>query len=197
MDDIKQKIKEIDEYTKNNIKPSRYKHSKRVAKMCVKLCRRYSLDVKKGYLIGIGHDMCKYLPDEQMIETASRDGQPITEEEKKAPMLLHGRAAAVIMKEKFNIDDEQLLEAVANHVSGKIRMCDYTKILFLADKCEPKRPQSTKKYRNNLMKLSLDGMTASVLQENYEFLLKKGYSIYPNTKKMIQYYTEKAGKEGN
>lgn len=197
MDDIKQKIKEIGKYTKENIKPSRYEHSKRVAKMCVKLCRRYGLDEKKGYLIGIGHDMCKYLSNDEMIKTASRDGNDISEEERNTPMLLHGRAAAVIMKEKFFITDKELLEAVANHVSGMLGMCDYTKILFLADKCEPKRPQSTKKYRKNLMKLSLDGMTASVLQENYEFLLKKGFSIYPNTKKMIQYYMDKAGKEGN
>lgn len=197
MKDIKKLTKEIKKYTKENIKQSRYEHSKRVAKMCVQLCKNYNLDPEKGYLIGIGHDMCKYLSSEKMIETAARDGNPITDYEASNTMLLHGRAAAVVMKEKFLVDDEQLLEAVANHVSGKLGMCDYTKILFLADKCEPKRPQSTKEYRKNLMALTLNGMTASVILENYEYLKKHEYEVYPNTEKMVQYYQELSKKEGN
>ena len=178
----------IRDYTEAHVKPARYDHSVRVAEMCVKLCHRYGLDENKGYLIGIGHDMCKDMNRDKMIETAARDGQPITDYEKSKPALLHGRAAAVMMKEKFGITDNDILEAVANHVSGCVGICDLGKVLFLADKTEPGRPQSTDEYRANLIKLTLDQMFLSVIKENYEFIKNKGFEIYPDTLKMIEYY---------
>ena len=179
----------VREYTREHVKPSRFEHSERVAQMCALLCRHYGLDEKKGYLMGIGHDMCKDMSREKLIEIAKKDGQPITEFELKTPSLLHGRAAAVKMKEKFGITDKDILEAVSNHVSCKLGICDLGKVLFVADKVEPGRPQSTDEYREELMKLSLDKMLHAVLVANYEFIKRKGYDIYPDTEKMIEYYS--------
>ena len=110
--------------------------------------------------------------------------------EKKKPSLLHGRAASVLMREKFKIVDPEILEAVANHTSGIIGMCDLTKCLFLADKIEPGRPQSTDEYRENLLAMTLDDMLYSVLEENYEYLTKHCCEIMPGTREMIDYYAE-------
>ena len=110
--------------------------------------------------------------------------------EKKKPSLLHGRAASVLMREKFKIVDPEILEAVANHTSGIIGMCDLTKCLFLADKIEPGRPQSTDEYRENLLAMTLDDMLYSVLEENYEYLIKHCCEIMPGTREMIDYYAE-------
>lgn len=186
--DFKAVGKEIEKYTKKTIKKSRYEHSVRVAEMCVLLCKQFGLDEDKGYIVGIGHDMCKYLSDEEMTATALRDGKPISDFESQNPLLLHGRAAAVVMREKFGIEDEEIIQAVANHVSGCIGMCDLAKILFISDKAEPGRPQSTDEYRSRLLKLSLDGIMYEVLSDNYNYVKMKGYEIYPDTEKMIQYY---------
>lgn len=185
----------IRDYTEAHVKPSRYEHSVRVAEMCVKLCRRYGLDENKGYLVGIGHDMCKDMPKDKMLELAKKDGQPVTDYELSKISLLHGRAAAVIMKEKFGISDPDILEAVANHVSGKLGLCDLGKILFLADKTEPGRPQSTDQYRTGLLKLSLNQHFLSVVKENYEYIKARGYEVYPDTKKMIEYYSKQVGAQ--
>lgn len=181
-------IEEIRQYTEKSVKKSRYEHSVRVAETCAALCRRYGLDENKGYLAGIGHDMCKSCSDEELITLAQKDGNPIIDYDMHKPSLLHGRAAAVRMKEMFGINDDDILEAVANHTSGVLKMCDLTKCLFLADKIEPGRPQSTDEYRANLMKLSLDEMFYSVLVENYEYITNKGYEVYPGTQEMITYY---------
>lgn len=192
MDYIK-KIEEIRQYTEKSVKKSRYEHSVRVAEMCARLCRYYNLDENEGYLAGIGHDMCKDMNDEDVVEWAKKDGNPVSDFDMKKPSLLHGRAAAVMMKENFGITNKNILEAVANHTSGKLKMCDLTKCLFLADKIEPGRPQSTDEYRANLFKLTLDEMLESVLVENYEYVTGKGYDVYPGTQEMIDYY-KKAGK---
>ena len=188
MIDYIEKTEEIRLFTQHQVKKSRYEHSVRVAQMCARMCRQYGLDSRKGYLAGIGHDMCKDFSDEQLLELAARDGKEIIEFDKNKPSLLHGRAAAVMLKEKFKVFDQEILEAVANHTSGVIGMCDLTKCLFLADKIEPGRPQSTDEYRENLLAMSLNHMLYSVLVENYEYLTKKGFTIYPGTREMIEYY---------
>lgn len=191
MNDYDELVEKIRDYTREHVKKSRFEHSLRVADMCVLLCKRYGIDEKKGYIAGLGHDMCKDMPYDKMLELAACDGEEITDYEKNLPSLLHGRAAAVKMKQKFGITDSDILDAVANHVSCRLGICDLGKILFLADKTEPARPQSTDEYRENLMKLSLDGMLWSVLVENYEYVKGKGFSIYPGTQKMIEYYKSK------
>lgn len=181
-------VASIKDYAKSHIKQSRYEHSERVAEMCVQICKRYGLNEKQGYLAGISHDICKSFSDEDMIKYASKDGLEISDYERKKTALLHGRAAAVILKEQFEIEDEEVLEAVANHTSGTMGMGNITKVLFLADKIEPGRPQSTAEYRERLFKLSLNGFLSNVLIENYEYITKKGYEVYPETKKMVEYY---------
>ena len=186
--DIIKLIEQIDAYTKEHVKEKRYEHSVRVAEMAARMCRQYGLDENTGYLAGIGHDMCKDMDEKELIETAAEDGEPVTSFELKRPKLLHGRAAAVYMKEKFEITDFEILEAVAHHTSGKIGMCDLAKIIFLADKIEPGRPQSTEEYRENLLKLDLPSLFLSVLNENYEYLIKNGIEIDNNTKEIVKFY---------
>lgn len=188
--DIIKLIEQIDAYTKDHVKEKRYEHSVRVAEMAARMCRLYGLDENTGYLAGIGHDMCKDMDEKELIETAARDGEPVTSFDLKRPKLLHGRAAAVYMKEKFGITDLEILEAVAYHTSGKIGMCDLAKVIFLADKIEPGRPQSTDEYRNRLLAMDLDTLFYTVFVENYEYVKNKGFEIYPGTEKMLEYYKE-------
>ncbi|MCR4736051.1 MAG: bis(5'-nucleosyl)-tetraphosphatase (symmetrical) YqeK [Treponema sp.] len=183
---------EVRQFTEKSVKKSRYEHSVRVAQMCARICRYYKFDEEKGYLIGIGHDMCKDFPAEEMIATASRDGFPVDEMERKKPALLHGRAAAVLLKEKFGIDDDEMLEAVACHTFGKVGMCDLSKVLFIADKIEPGRPQVTNDYLNHLFTLSFDDMFKFVLEENYNYVSSKNYEIYPETERAVAYYLKKS-----
>ena len=190
------KTEEIRAFTQAHVKKSRYEHSVRVAEMCARMCRQYRLDARKGYLAGIGHDMCKDFSDQELIELAGRDGRQIIDYDRKKPALLHGRAAAVMLKEHFKVYDPEILEAVANHTSGIIGMCDLTKCLFLADKIEPGRPQSTDEYREGLLAMSLDDMLYSVLEENYEYLTKKGCEIYPGIREMIDFYSTKKAEGG-
>ena len=196
MIDYIEKTEEVRAFTEAHVKPKRYQHSVRVAEMCARMCRQYGLDSRKGYLAGIGHDMCKDFSDEELLELAGRDGLPIIDFDRKKPALLHGRAAAVMLKEYFKVYDPEILEAVANHTSGIIGMCDLTKCLFLADKIEPGRPQSTEEYRARLLAMSLDDMLYSVLEENYEYLINHGIEISPGTREMTDYYKKLSGAGG-
>lgn len=188
MKDIIELTEEIRIFAQEHVKKSRYEHSIRVAETCARLCRMFALDDDVGYLAGVGHDMCKDFSDQELFYLAAKDGNSIIPYEKRNPALLHGKAAAVLMKEKFGIEDKDILEAVAYHTSGVMGMCDLSKCLFIADKIEPGRPQSTDEYRERLYKMNLDQMFYAVLYENYSYVLKKGYELFPTTEDLVKKY---------
>ena len=133
----------IREYTRSVVSEKRYEHSMRTAHMLADLCRTYGLNPEKALVAGIAHDMCKNSPDNEMIALSRKDGKPVSELELSKPALLHGRAAAVLIQEKFNVTDPEIIDAIANHTFGSVDSCDFALLLFVADKIEPGRPQST------------------------------------------------------
>ena len=159
----------------------RYKHSVRVAQTCARLCERFGLNEQVGFFVGIAHDMCKDMDEAELLETASRDGNPILKIEKSRPALLHGRAAAVLLKEDWGVDDPEILEAVANHTFGKAGMGDLAKLLYVADKIEPGRENVTSEYTARLMAMTINGMTAAVVSESMDYLKGKGKKIAAET----------------
>jgi nicotinate-nucleotide adenylyltransferase len=173
-------FEKIRAYAQENLSAERYEHSVRVSETAAFMCDLYGLDSDSGRLAGIAHDICKEIPRDEMEALACEDGLPFDEFEKKKPSLLHGRAAAVKIKRDFGIEDSDVIEAVANHTCGKPGLCDLGKILFVADKIEPGRPQSTNEYRANLFKKTLDGLTLAVVEENIEYLAKKGKKSAPS-----------------
>lgn len=176
-----EKINEINDYAKAKLSTSRYKHSVQVANMCEELCVKAGYEKFKGYLAGISHDICKEISEKKMLKLAQKDDLPICKQEKDKTSLLHGRAAAILLKEKFYIDDEDVINAVRYHVSGNIKMNEFAMCLYIADKSEPTRPHITKEYLDNLFSMPIINMMDFVLTENIEYLKKKNYTIYEQT----------------
>jgi len=181
-------VGKIKKYTEKSVKKSRYEHTIRVADFCIRICKRYGFDEKPAYIAGLGHDMCKEMAKPKMIRLAKKDGQPISDSEKNKPSLLHGRAAAIMMRKKFGIKDEDILHAVAVHVTGKIGMSTLAKVLFVADKCEPGRPQASEEYYEKLFALDFEEMFLSVLQENNDYLTSRGIKMAPEDAAILEYY---------
>ncbi|WP_288906454.1 bis(5'-nucleosyl)-tetraphosphatase (symmetrical) YqeK [uncultured Treponema sp.] len=184
--DIDLLTEKVRRYVKKSVSEKRYSHSVRTAEMCRKLCALYGLDEKTGYFAGISHDMCKNFKPEQLLSLAQEDGADVSELERKKPSLLHGRAAAVLLKNDFGVTDSSVLEAVANHTFGKTGMCSLAKVLYAADKIEPGREHVTEDYLARLLALSLDGLVKAVLEENIDYLRKKGSAVAQESEKLLE-----------
>ncbi|MBQ0052345.1 MAG: bis(5'-nucleosyl)-tetraphosphatase (symmetrical) YqeK [Treponema sp.] len=169
----------IREYAQKNLSQKRYEHSVRVAETAAYMCKLYGLDENLGLIAGIAHDICKEISDEEMLALAKMDGLPIEGLEAKKTSLLHGRAAAVKIQSEFEIHNGQVIESIANHTFGLKNCGDLAKIIFVADKIEPGRPQSTDEYRANHFSRTLNGLVIAVLEENLEYLEQHGKKIAP------------------
>ncbi|WP_294430789.1 bis(5'-nucleosyl)-tetraphosphatase (symmetrical) YqeK [uncultured Treponema sp.] len=170
-------FEEIRKYTMTVVSDKRYAHSMRTAQTLADLCKNYGLDEEKGWIAGIAHDMCKDCSDEELFALVKKDGKPVSALEESKPALLHGRAAAILIQEKFGVKDSEIIDAIANHTFGSVDSCDLALLLFVADKIEPGRPQSTDEYRANLFAKSCHGIVLAVLDENIEYLTSRGKSV--------------------
>ncbi len=179
-------IKQVQEDAKKMLSEKRFVHSVGVAQTAFKMCRLYGEKEDRGFLAGIGHDICKEIPSEKVIELAEKDGLPVSEMERKKPSLLHGRAAAVLLKEKYGVSDEELLESVAFHTYGLKTFGTLGKIIYSADKIEPGRENITQEYLDHLFSLTLNELTEEVLRECMDYVNKKGFPLAPESVEFLE-----------
>jgi nicotinate-nucleotide adenylyltransferase len=175
----------VEEAARSLISLSRFTHSRAAALLCFDLCRRFGLDPRKGYLVGISHDMCKSLPDPELIDMAERDGGGINKLEQKKPALLHGRAAAMLLAERFSVSQADVLEAVRLHTGGGMGMGSLAKILFIADRIEVTREGIDPVLRDLSEIGSLDQLFTMVLDRNVAYLRSRQVDISEGTLRLL------------
>jgi putative nucleotidyltransferase with HDIG domain len=114
---------------KKRLSPKRYQHVLRVARVATRIARLLKADENKAYLAALLHDIERELPQAE---------------------LTHGHLGATYARKKFDITDQDILNAIRYHTLGRKKMSQLEKIIFVADYCEPGRTfQSAHKLRKN------------------------------------------------
>ncbi len=167
----------IKRYLEQNVSQSRLEHSMATSKMCVYLCNFFGIDTDSGKIAGIAHDIARELPDNEKIALAEKDIYATTSYEREHPVLLHGRAGAVLLSEKFSLSDEAILQAVRWHTTGHTGMGVIGKVLFVADYIEPGRTHIDDAYRQKIFKMNLNAMVLDILSKEFTYLRDCGNTI--------------------
>jgi nicotinate-nucleotide adenylyltransferase len=168
------------------VSPSRFLHSRNTALLAADLCRRYSLNPREGYFAGITHDMSKSFTEEELISWAKKDGDRLSKLEKEKPSLLHGRAAAVLLRERFRIHNKDIVEAVRLHTTGSSSMGSLAKVLYIADKIEVSREQVKAELRDLEAYQGLDAHFAAVLDDTVAYLRSREMVLSPGTLRLLE-----------
>ena len=170
-------LEKLKKYLSVSVCQSRFDHSIRTAQTAKELCLRFGEDAELGEIAGVAHDICKEMKSDLLLNLVRSSDYEISQIEKDKPSLLHGKASSVLLKKEFDVTNDDLLEAVANHTFGKPNMCNLAKILYVADKIEPGRPQVNQSYLEKFEKMSLNELVKYILEENISYLNKKGKSV--------------------
>lgn len=188
-------IKEIEDYVKSVLSTERFIHTKRVVSDTVILCRMHKQDEKKGEYAGLLHDLARELPGGEIIRIVQEDqAYQIREWEREFPILLHGKAAAILSEKLFSINDKEILEAIELHTLGRPSMTELSKILFVADYIEEGRDHITKAYRDKLMSLPLDNKVYKVLVDLVDYMKNRGMFMAPPTWELYEQLKIKTGE---
>ncbi|HUX49390.1 MAG TPA: bis(5'-nucleosyl)-tetraphosphatase (symmetrical) YqeK [Spirochaetia bacterium] len=151
------------EFLKQNVSRRRFIHSLRVAETARGLAEHHGEDASHSYFAGLCHDFAREWTESSLMETASRDGKPFSSLELQRPMLLHGRAAAVILSEQFSFSLHSVLDAIRYHTLGIPGIGGVGKILYIADYIEPGRNAISSQFRAQISGYSLNEAVLAVI----------------------------------
>ncbi len=128
------------DWLKKHLDTERFEHSIGVAETASELAEMFNLDKERAYTAGLLHDCAKKFSKDEMLKIM--ESLPIEECEMINPKTYHAPVGAYIAKTEFGIKDEEILSAIRWHTLGKLNMTDFEKVIFIADKIEPRtRPQ--------------------------------------------------------
>ena len=126
-------ITEYKKIIKSMMSEDRYNHCVNVSKEAVKLAKRYDGDEEKAAVAGILHDITKEMPKEEQLQIMLDSDIILDDIQKNAPKLWHGISGSVYIKKHFGIEDEDILNAICYHTTGRAGMSLLEKIIFVAD----------------------------------------------------------------
>lgn len=192
-------MKNINKYLKKHLTKSRYTHTLGVAYTAVSMAMRYNPDtsnsdfIRKAELAGLLHDCAKCMDNDKKIKLCDKHKIPYSSMEAAHPYLLHGKVGAFIAKSKFDIKDEDILQAITWHTTGRPNMSLLEKIIFIADYIEPsRRPIPELDEIRQMAFLDIDKTMEKILSNTLNYLEAKGspidtmtqttYESYVNTK---------------
>ncbi|MCL2184721.1 MAG: nicotinate (nicotinamide) nucleotide adenylyltransferase [Treponema sp.] len=186
-------IQRLETAARETLGMERFLHSRNTALLASDMCRRFGLDPAAGYLAGITHDLAKQTENKQLIKIVKNAGIVISALEKEKPNLLHGKAAAVILKERYGITNKDVLEAVACHTSGNQSMGPLAKIIYIADKTESSRNIDPLLREMCLKeKEDLDSILYSVLEKTIGKLQAKKLDLSEDTLLLLNKIKERS-----
>lgn len=167
--------------------PKRQAHSARVAQLAAKRALGLKISEKKAIMAALFHDCGKNLsPGSPYLE-----GFSLPQEWGEVPAsVYHQFAGAYVAEKHFGIEDEDVLNAIRYHTSGRPNMSELEKLIFLADMLEEERSYEGVEVLRKLFwqGQGLDECLEEALFQTLEFLKTKQAEIYPLTKKAYEFY---------
>ena len=174
----------------------RYEHTLGVTYTAACLAMRYDIDTERAETAGLLHDCAKCLSNDKKVSLCKKQSIEINMTEAKNPFLLHAKAGAYLAEYKYGIRDEDILNAVRYHTTGRLGMSMLEKIVFIADYIEPGRNHSARLPElRRLAFQDLDKALVEVLRDTLRYLKGTGNEIDPMTQKTYDHYKKLLEKQ--
>ena len=128
-------IKELEQ----ELNYKRFIHTLSVAGTATSLAMCYGADLEKAETAGLLHDCAKCLDLKKMQKLCEKAGLEVSSFEFNSGALLHSKAGRALASEKYQITDQDVLNAISSHTTGRPGMSLLEKIIFVSDYIEPGR----------------------------------------------------------
>lgn len=161
----------------------RFNHSINVSKSAVELAKKYGADIDKAEIAGILHDCCKEIGGEQMLQIINDSGIILDVAEKNSPKLWHSIAGSCYVRDVLKIADEDIINAVRYHTTGRENMSLLEKIVFLADFISAEREYEDVEVMRKKAFCNLDDAMLYALKFTISSLVSRNLIVHHNTVK--------------
>ena len=145
------------------------------------LAQRHRLDMEKALLATLAHDVARAMKAEQLLQQADQLGLQACSVERRVPLLLHGPVGAELLRQVDGLEDDDIYQAVCWHSTAHPDLGDIAKVVFLADKLDPRKaPRYPYMPRvRELAMESLDEAIVEFLSQEMTSLIAGGGLVHP------------------
>lgn len=184
------------------LESKRYEHTLSVAYTAANLAAVHGENVEKALVAGMLHDCAKCLSHKKQIALCARNHVMLNDLEKaKDSPLLHAKAGSILARKEYGITDEDILNAICYHTTGRPRMSCLEKIIYIADYIEPGRHHIKRSGKGAPMERltrirqmayhNLDETLCNILSDTLAYLQEKGGRVDSMTYQTYEYYKNK------
>lgn len=170
----------IDEITKK-IGEKRASHSIGVMETAVKLAKVHNCDIEKARIAGLLHDCAKYSDTSYLLKSAKDFDIILDNIMLINTQLIHGPLGAKVAKFEFGITDDEILDAIRYHTTGRENMTILDKIIYIADYIEPNRDFPGVEEVRELAFKNLNKSLQIAMDNTIIFLLNQGKLVHLDT----------------
>ena len=120
------------------------------------------------------------MPKEQQLQIIIDSGIILDNVQLHAPKLWHGMSGSIVVRDELGIDDEDILNAIRYHTTGRAGMSLLEKIIFTADFTSEERTYSGVATMRKKSKKSLEEAMLYGYQFTFKDLSKRQLAIHPD-----------------
>ncbi|MCI8318484.1 MAG: HD domain-containing protein [Lachnospiraceae bacterium] len=181
---------------KKYIDEMRFHHTLGVMYTAASLAMCHGEDIERTQVAGLLHDCAKCIPNTKKLKLCAQKNIPVSEIEQKSPYLLHARIGAYIAREKYHVEDPEILSAIEFHTTGKAEMTLLEKIIFIADYIEPMRNKAANLPEiRSLAFRDIDRAVYLTMRDTIMYLEKEKSCLDNQTIVAYNYYKELVEKK--
>ncbi|MBO5472931.1 MAG: bis(5'-nucleosyl)-tetraphosphatase (symmetrical) YqeK [Lachnospiraceae bacterium] len=185
-------ISKLRKAMEKELEAKRYEHTLSVAYTAANLAMVHGEDVDRALTAGMLHDCAKCMSHSKQAALCEKNHIRLSEAElaKNSP-LIHAKSGSVLAKTKYHIKDQDILNAICYHTTGRPNMSLLEKIVYIADYIEPGR-----KHAGNLPEIrrlayqDLDAALRRILGDTLIYLSQKGGQVDTMTQKTYDFYVK-------
>lgn len=159
----------------------RYRHCVRVARSADILAQLHGIDPRKARLAAMLHDLARLYSPAQLLEECERRAIAIDPFERRNPIVLHAPLGAALAHELFDVDDVDVLSAIAKHTLGAAAMSPLDCVVYLADALEPGRDFVNRATIWELAKRDVRAAISAAIADALVYLAEAGREPAPQT----------------
>ena len=175
-------------HIEKNFSEKRKIHTYGVTETAKALALKYGADVEKAEIAALCHDLYRNVPDSVLNYHVKHLG--LDERYMNNRNLSHGKVAAATLTRDFDITDEDIINAVSFHTTGRPAMSLLEKIIYIADAAEPNRNYPGVETLREILKEDLDKAVIYSLNKTIDYVTSQGIYLDPDTLRAKEYYEE-------
>lgn len=177
------------QWLRERVSGERFEHSLGAHEKALELAEKFNfppIEREKAGIAGLLHDAAKLMRPPELLQFCQERHIQLNDLDLATPQTLHPYVGAELVREHFDLHDDDVLNAIRFHTTGRAGMSPVEKLVYIADKIEgnTRNPLYIQKMtaQLNFRDLgSLDVTMLYILDSTIRFLMDKHQVIHPRT----------------